>query len=59
MIERRIPVEELGWKNIGGRTWALPDGTYYTFKDGVDQVVRRFERGGNVPFAEYERFDVV
>jgi hypothetical protein len=45
MIERHIPAEQAGWVNIGGRTWRLPDGACYTFKDGVDQVVPRFEPG--------------
>ena len=43
MSGQMVPVEQLGWKNIGGRTWMLPNGSYYTFPEGVDQVAPRSE----------------
>lgn len=45
MNVKEIPVEDLGWTNLGGRTWRLPTGACYTFKEGVEPVVRRFEHG--------------
>lgn len=41
MHQELVPVELLGWTNIGGRTWRLPTGAYFTFPEGVDQVARR------------------